>query len=298
MPRYRKNLDSATEVIVPEQLSGLMDSILSNSPGFIDDAPIGYGVNEDKYTIIPPHLQDPEPFNTEPVEGIEDPPTLTPAIYFEQRYVYTKDGCMEINSDIPNVIATLNSELMKQVQDSDTPEYHKFNQYTYMNIMRTNLISTINSYVGICNNIYSVFVARVNSDVISKYGINKFVLRKDDLITHDALSAAIGYYIAQNDARRQVIMDKYFQNYMLTYTNYIGQKIYTDTMTQMNIILSDISLRPDKIVALYDSIDKFFRAFMSDLNYEASIFIRNIGNSTLLFLNDAIRSISSKNNID
>jgi len=289
MPRYRKHPDDPTQIIIPEELSGLMDSILSNNPGMCGE--------NTKIIKVPTKLKDPEQFNQEPVEEIEDPPVITPAIYFEQRYVYTKDGCMEINSDIPNVIGTLNSELMKKVQFSDEPDYHKFNQFTYMNILMTNLITTVSSYIGVCNNIYAVLVSRVNADVISKYGINKFVLRREDLVTQDSLSEAIGYYIAQNDARRQIIMDRYFQNYMLTFTNYLGQKIYTDIINQINIILSDVSMRPDKIVMLYDSIDKFFRAFMGDLNYEAAVFIKNIGSSTPLFLNDAIRTMS-KNNID
>ena len=224
--------------------------------------------------------------------------TLTPAIIFESDNIYTFDGVESISAEPYQTLFNINNQVLKNISQYLYPENKNILTLPISNVMVANVEMVLENFASTLDNIYRVYVSRVNNIFWDdNTSVQTFELKTDPkIIEPDVLNGFIHTYLYASDEDREKILKYSIPDFIISYVNLIGTNVYTDTKKQLNEFFSNISLKIDEekyespVAYVFSLIDNIFFNMMADMTYEAGVFMTRFTEiSPTIYSNDLFK---------
>lgn len=225
----------------------------------------------------------------------QDGNMLKPAVTFNANRIAYADGVKVENGEIYETLLNINTDCLAtaavDLQNGIDP---KFTANTFAMISRTNTNIIINSFCDALTSHYCVFAARVNIMLKNLLG-DRFesITRKMDTeyawfnherYLNDAIDRLMNLPLEE---RYKIIKSHALVDFCVGFVNYIGERIYTETMHTVSQALAySVSEYPADERTVIPTVNSSFSIMMGDMTYEIAAFVYNIETYHSLIFNN------------
>lgn len=225
----------------------------------------------------------------------QDGNMLKPAVTFNANRIAYADGVKVENGEIYETLLNINTDCLAtaavDLQNGIDP---KFTANTFAMISRTNTNIIINSFCDALTSHYCVFAARVNIMLKNLLG-DRFesITRKMDTeyawfnherYLNDAIDRLMNLPLEE---RYKIIKSHALVDFCVGFVNYIGERIYTETMHTVSQALAySVSEYPAEERTVIPTVNSSFSIMMGDMTYEIAAFVYNIETYHSLIFNN------------
>lgn len=243
------------------------------------------------------NMKSPVPVN--PLD--KDGNMLEPAVTFNANRIAYADGVKVENGEIYETLLNINTDCLAtaavDLQNGIDP---KFTANTFAMISRSNTDIIINSFCNALISHYCVFAARVNImlknllgdrfESITKKMDTEYVWFNHERYLNDAIDRLMNLPLEERD---KIIKSHALVDFCVGFVNYIGERIYTDTMHTVDQALAySVSEYPAEERTVIPTVNSSFSIMMGDMTYEIAAFVYNMeAYHSLIFSNKEIATI-------
>ena len=243
------------------------------------------------------NMKSPVPVN--PLD--QDGNMLKPAVTFNANRIAYADGVKVENGEIYETLLNINTDCLAtaavDLQNGIDP---KFTANTFAIISRTNTDIIINSFCDALTSHYCVFAARVNImlknllgdrfESITKKMDTEYVWFNHERYLNDAIDRLMNLPLEERD---KIIKSNALVDFCVGFVNYIGERIYTETMhTVSHALAYSVSEYPAEERTVIPTVNSSFSIMMGDMTYEIAAFVYNIeAYHSLIFNNKELAAI-------
>ena len=243
------------------------------------------------------NMKSPVPVN--PLD--QDGNMLKPAVTFNANRIAYADGVKVENGEIYETLLNINTDCLAtaavDLQNGIDP---KFTANTFAMISRTNTDIIINSFCNALISHYCVFAARVNImlknllgdrfESITKKMDTEYAWFNHERYLNDAIDRLMNLPLEERD---KIIKSNALVDFCVGFVNYIGERIYTETMHTVSQALAySVSEYPAEERTVIPTVNSSFSIMMGDMTYEIAAFVYNIeAYHSLIFNNKEIAAI-------
>ena len=226
---------------------------------------------------------------------------LEPAVIFNANRIGYADGEKVDNGEIYETLLDINTDcLATAAVDLKYGVDPKFAANTFAMISRTNADIIINSFCNALTSHYCVFAARVNImlknllgdrfESITKKMDTEYVWFNHERYLNDAIDRLMNLPLEERD---KIIKSNALVDFCVGFVNYIGERIYTETMHTVSQALAySVSEYPAEERTVIPTVNSSFSIMMGDMTYEIAAFVYNMeAYHSLIFNNKEIAAI-------
>lgn len=226
---------------------------------------------------------------------------LKPAVTFNANRIAYADGVKVENGEIYEILLNINTDCLAtaavDLQNGTDP---KFTANTFAMISRTNTDIIINSFCNALISHYCVFAARVNImlknllgdrfESITKKMDTEYVWFNHERYLNNAIDRLMNLPIEERD---KIIKSHALVDFCVGFVNYIGERIYTETMRTVSQALAySVSEYPAEERTVIPTVNSSFSIMMGDMTYEIAAFVYNMETyHSLIFNNKELAAI-------
>lgn len=226
---------------------------------------------------------------------------LKPAVTFNANRIAYADGVKVENGEIYETLLNINTDCLAtaavDLQNGIDP---KFTANTFAMISRTNTNIIINSFCDALTSHYCVFATRVNIilknllgdrfESITKKMDTEYVWFNHERYLNDAIDRLMNLPLEERD---KIIKSNALVDFCVGFVNYIGERIYTETMHTVSQALAySVSEYPAEERTVIPTVNSSFSIMMGDMTYEIAAFVYNMETyHSLIFNNKEIAAI-------
>ena len=231
----------------------------------------------------------------------QDGNMLKPAVTFNANRIAYADGVKVENGEIYETLLNINTDCLAtaavDLQNGIDP---KFTANTLAMISRTNTNIIINSFCNALISHYCVFATRVNIllknllgnlfESITKKMDTEYVWFNQEQYLNDAIGRLMNLPLEERD---KIIKSHALVDFCVGFVNYIGERIYTETMHTVSQALAySVSEYPAEERTVIPTVNSSFSIMMGDMTYEIAAFVYNIETyHSLIFNNKELAAI-------
>lgn len=243
------------------------------------------------------NMKSPVPVN--PLD--QDGNMLKPAVTFNANRIAYADGVKVENGEIYETLLNINTDCLAtaavDLQNGIDP---KFTANTFAMISRTNTNIIINSFRNSLISHYCVFATRMNIllknllgdlfESITKKMDTEYVWFNHEWYLNDAIDRLMNLPLEERD---KIIKSHALVDFCVGFVNYIGERIYTDTMhTVSQALAHSVSEYPAEERTVIPTVNSSFSIMMGDMTYEIAAFVYNMeAYHSLIFSNKELAAI-------
>lgn len=226
---------------------------------------------------------------------------LKPAVTFNANRIAYADGVKVENGEIYETLLNINTDcLATAAVDLQNGIDHKFTANTFKMISSTNTNIIINSFCDALTSHYCVFAARVNImlknllgdrfESITKKMDTEYVWFNHERYLNDAIDRLMNLPLEERD---KIIKSHALVDFCVGFINYIGERIYTETMHTVSQALAySVSEYPAEERTVIPTVNSSFSIMMGDMTYEIAAFVYNMeAYHSLIFSNKELAAI-------
>lgn len=226
---------------------------------------------------------------------------LKPAVTFNANRIAYADGVKVENGEIYETLLNINTDCLAtaavDLQNGIDP---KFTANTFAMISRTNTNIIINSFCDALTSHYCVFATRVNIilknllgdrfESITKKMDTEYVWFNHERYLNDAIDRLMNLPLEERD---KIIKSNALVDFCVGFVNYIGERIYTETMHTVSQALAySVSEYPAEERTVIPTVNSSFSIMMGDMTYEIAAFVYNMETyHSLIFSNKELAAI-------
>ena len=225
----------------------------------------------------------------------------TPAVIFDKDNIYTMSGSEPVSAKAYQNIFEINNRILNNISPYIYPENAEALLLPVSNIMESNLKMIFENFGIALENIYDVYINRVN-DIFYDENTNLQTFKIHPVyinLAHECTNEFCEKYLRASDEDREKIISFGTHEFAISYINLIGTNIYNDTRAQLVSFFSNLSTKENEtpIAELMESIDRCFYQMMGDMTYEAGVFVQRFISLSPSILSNNIYELNKPQNI-